>query len=336
MKQNFFDLLKYHSEKPKNSSRDWYGRANESLDFIKDNLENSEEIMLYAVGKSLYLECVLIPRETADHFNVDEPQNIDIRQDDTWSIERIHDSLNGHQIKLSPPLANSWTEQLKAGEKLVFVRFFNNYHQDEYPIELSQKLVHSLDLYFLPDRSAFCRLTEQGNLEKVIKIYETKVDTGNSIHAVTILAKYLFKYMAVTNTSLFCRFDATRVNGYDPITSKDGQHKKIHQNHLYFNSFVIDQHSSYINGYLIQHSEKTNDDLIVDWTNEFNKERQYASFIIYDRKNKKIVECSCNPKYTVNYFTQSELPWDISPVFFNPSVLYKYKSDSEKYTLTDR
>jgi len=38
----------------------------------------------------------------------------------------------------------------------------------------------------------------------------------------------------------------------------------------------------------------------------------------------------------VNYYTESELPWEISPAFFRPEVLQKYKQDLEKYTIGDR
>ncbi len=70
---------------------------------------------------------------------------------------------------------------------------------------------------------------------------------------------------------------------------------------------------------------------------EDSSKRQYASFLIIDRKNGgKLVETSCSPDHIVNYFTESNLPWEISPAFFRPEVLQKYKSDPEKYTFGDR
>ena len=43
-----------------------------------------------------------------------------------------------------------------------------------------------------------------------------------------------------------------------------------------------------------------------------------------------------NQGQTANYFTQSDLPFEMSPAFFHPEVLTRYKSDSDKYTLQDR
>jgi hypothetical protein len=56
--------------------------------------------------------------------------------------------------------------------------------------------------------------------------------------------------------------------------------------------------------------------------------RQYETFKIIDWKNGRLVECSCAPSEIANYFTESDKPFEISPAFFNPSVLTKYKADS--------
>jgi len=49
-----------------------------------------------------------------------------------------------------------------------------------------------------------------------------------------------------------------------------------------------------------------------------------------------ITEISCNPTCLANYFTKSDLPFEISPAFFRPEVLLRYKSDPDKYELTIR
>ncbi len=67
-----------------------------------------------------------------------------------------------------------------------------------------------------------------------------------------------------------------------------------------------------------------------------SEHKQYASFIAQDWKNRTITEISCAPGKTANYFTQSNLPFELSPVFFRPEVLLKYKADYEKYHLDER
>ena len=63
---------------------------------------------------------------------------------------------------------------------------------------------------------------------------------------------------------------------------------------------------------------------------------EYESFLAFDWKNREIKEISCSPTALVDYFTESELPYQLTPAFFRPEVLSKFKGDREKYSLTDR
>jgi hypothetical protein len=77
--------------------------------------------------------------------------------------------------------------------------------------------------------------------------------------------------------------------------------------------------------------------LVQAWKDEEDpKKRQYAKFKIYDRKNKTNVETSCAPEFLSNYFQKSDLPWEVSPAFFRPEVLLRFKADPERFTLEDR
>jgi len=51
--------------------------------------------------------------------------------------------------------------------------------------------------------------------------------------------------------------------------------------------------------------------LIDEWKEESNPtKREYATFKIFDRKNKIEVETSCAPEFLSNCFQESELPWE--------------------------
>jgi hypothetical protein len=65
--------------------------------------------------------------------------------------------------------------------------------------------------------------------------------------------------------------------------------------------------------------------------------RDYAVFKAIDLKSGKQIEVSCDPKGLSNYFQpESNLPLEMSPVFFRGEVLHRYKADPEKYELRDR
>lgn len=96
-------------------------------------------------------------------------------------------------------------------------------------------------------------------------------------------------------------------------------------------------YASYLRGFQLIRSSTTKEAILrrFDHTTKA-KERQYASFIAFDWKNNVIREISSAPGHTANYFTRSDLPFEVSPVFFKPEVLLKYKADTEKYRLAGR
>ncbi|MDP1903118.1 MAG: hypothetical protein Q8M09_02540, partial [Pseudomonadota bacterium] len=75
---------------------------------------------------------------------------------------------------LEAPLSSSG-KSFQRGEKLIFRRSFTGVTEGSSMIELSQKLVHSLDLHYMPERTAYCRLDSKGDIEDVINL-ETSVE----------------------------------------------------------------------------------------------------------------------------------------------------------------
>ncbi|MEO6783819.1 MAG: hypothetical protein ABI196_23525 [Bradyrhizobium sp.] len=142
--------------------------------------------------------------------------------------------------------------------------------------------------------------------------------------------------MALTQTSLVLRFDFTRVNrgsfgGWGEIK----WYEKDEPDTFYHGG--KDAQGSFVNGAIIVRPKVTGDELVQAWKDEEDpKNRKYATFKIYDRKNKTNVETSCAPEFLSNYFQKSDLPWEVSPAFFRPELLLRFKNDPEKFTLKDR
>ena len=157
------------------------------------------------------------------------------------------------------------------------------------------------------------------------------------MRAVSIRGHDLATYMALSDTALVVKFDFTRFVPGD-FSDWDDQDEQIHHaEELYYRYRAIPNYASYANGHIVLHTDLTENDLIEEWkVEEDASTQQYASFKIIDRKNDRRVETSCGPDHIVNYFTASNLPWGISPAFFQPEVLHKYKMDPEKYTIDDR
>lgn len=324
-------------ECPNQGVLEWLAGAEDSVSYLKVNAEN-DELVIYASAKSVLIHGVL-----ASTSKVTPPDGHNLLHgsipmaDDCWVIQRSWGGGHGHRMYLEPPLSGS--KSFEGGEKLIFRRSFDGVQKGPTPIELSQKLVHSLDLYFVPERNAYCRLDRRGDIEDVIRVIQRKsVDVWEGLDVVTILRKDLDKYMALSDTTLVLKFDFTRVrwgsfSGWGEVE----QYEREEPDLFYHGGKNGNGLGSYAHGAIIVRTKVTVDELVQEWKDEEDpKKRQYAKFKIYDRKNKTNVETYCAPGFLSNYFQKSDLPWEVSPAFFRPEILLRFKADPERFTLKDR
>lgn len=327
--------LKAISQAPATGEAQWLIDAENSVAFLKENAR-SEEIVIYAIGPATLVHAVLAPQIQVTPANQGNLMDAFVGPDECWAIQKSYGGGEGHRVYLEAPLG-SW-ESLSGGEKLVFRRSFYGVQKGESPVELSQKLVHALDLHFIPERNSYCRLDERGDIEDVIRVIRAELDPGReSLTAVTILARELFTYMTLADMALVYFFDFTRFksggfNGW-------GDHPRIDRKtpDLFYHGGSI-ENASYVNGRMIVRSAIPLQQLIDEWKEESSptRKKEYVAFKIFDRKNNIEVETSCAPDFLSNYFQRSDLPWEISPAFFRPDVLHRFKADPEKYSLDDR
>ena len=332
--QSLIDLARV----PATESEHWLEDAEQSVRYLTETCERNDEIFLYASGPHFYVHSVLVPRAAVDPPDHDDLAGANIMVTDTWCIQRAYSGGEGRRVYLEPPLSGPDCRTLVGGEKLIFLRSFDGVKTYRSVIEISQRLVHALGLYYLDERRAYCRLDSRGDIEDVItELDDEHPDPWQRVRAVTIRGQDLATYMALSNAALVTKFDFTRfVPG--SFSSWDGPDERVYEaRDLYYRSRVIPNHGSYANGHIVLHTKVSEKDLIEEWkAEEDSSKKRYASFKIFDRKNNRCVETRCGPGHIVNYFTDSVLPWEISPAFFRSEVLHKYKMDPEKYTIQDR
>lgn len=321
------------AEKPEKDDTAWLAGAEDAIAYLKENA-GKDEIVIYASGNSVLIHGALALAKNVTPPDRDALQNMYMMLDDCWKIQKSWGGGQGHRIYLEPPLDG---HTFKGGEALVFRRSFNGVAEGLAPIELSQKLVHSLGLHYLPERNAYCRLDARGDIEDVIKVIQRKAPPPfEHLEVVTILWKDLDAFMALSKTCLVLKFDFTRVRwgsfaGWENVNrySKD-------EVDLFYHG-EADGGASYCNGAMIVRPQVTVRGLVKAWKDDEDpSKRKYATFKIFDRKNDCNVETSCGPGSLSNYFQESDLPWEISPAFFRPEVLHRFKADPEKFSLEDR
>lgn len=334
--KHLMEALGRISKLPETDAAEWFSSAESSVEFLKENVQ-SDRMVLHASMPCVLIHAVLAPLEHLDPPNQEELSLDFITLDDSWVIEHVSGGGKPDRVYLAPPM-HGRGKTLQHSEKLVFRRSFAG--SRERPIELSQKLVHALDLHYIPERSAYCRLDEDGDVVEVIKVIEESGDDWTEdVTVVTILAREFAEYMRLAGMGLVIFFDFTRVRfGSFQGWSADHERFEHKARDLFYHGGVMPGHGSYVNGRMIVRPAVTLEEIVQahkDARDPAN--RQYAVFKAIDLKTGERIEVSCDPKRLSNYFQpESTLPLEMSPVFFRAEVLHRYKADPEKYELRER
>ena len=133
----------------------------------------------------------------------------------------------------------------------MFKRSFAGREGDT-PVEISQKLVHALDLHFLEERNAWCRLDDDGDIVEVVKIVrESFADWTQNVTVVTILTKDFAEYMRLSEMALLYFFDFTRTQPRSFSGWSDVTPVQFDAPDLFYHGGVMGQSGSYISGRMI-------------------------------------------------------------------------------------
>ena len=226
-------------------------------------------------------------------------------------------------------------------EPIIFNRFFDGRTETEGRkyFQLNQNIEHILDLHYIPHLQSYCHFNNQGKIEEIIKIKPKYSKDSYKQYVVLFRKDYLEFYMYLSNSVLLRYFNSDKF-GFDPSKFDKWNNltrEKYKKDNFYY-ELNKEVNQSYLSGIHIIKTFKTNDEIELFTRLSSFEERKYATFITNDWKNKKIHECSCNPKELCSYFNgkESKKPFEISPVFFNGEVLNKYKNDFMLYFLEER
>ena len=318
------------------SYKQW-AHGSDFLQFIHDSVK-FELVPIHFYSEKASMWSLLVPERKFDNFD-------QLKLND-WSLDLASRSLcfahwessNTERVDVVQPYAYE-AHFFQGAEPLYFYRQFSRRKNDTYgPYEFSQKLIHASEAYWVPSEDAYCTLDENGDY--IQQFFMRRIGDVNILFA---NKRKLQLYCHFTNQRFVQLFDIRRNTAnfnfyYDQrINTTD----KIGESLQFKKLLVMDKENKEFSCYFrgsnilkINLTEKQAIDILAD--RDAKNEKAYCSFIAYDWKNKKIVDVSCAPGATANYFTESDLPFELSPAFFKPEVLLKYKSNPDKYDLQAR
>ena len=309
-------------------------RAVKHLQLLRNNA-GDDEVILYASSRPTFIYAVITP-----WLDIYPPDHEDLLQ---WSTTpytaRATYSWNRGASDIR---AEFWDDppgnkSLRRSQSLVFARQMQG---TNYPTsyELLQEVVHAAGIYWLEEQHAYCDVDENGDIQPVVSI-TAEGEAEERLVLITCKRKHLEQYLAATGNILVRLFDFIMVNdGF--FSWHDGVRKReTESNLLVYNQCLHPEDHGYTRGVQLLPVTTPRGKLFQDMVEptSMRADREYASFIVFDLRNDKVAEVSSAPGDTVNYFNMegNSLPHELSPAFFRPEVLSKYKADRDKYTVDE-
>ena len=204
--------------------------------------------------------------------------------------------------------------------------------------ELLQEFVHLSGIYWLDEHRAYCKVDENGDIEPVVSITDEQGE--DRLVLITCRRKQLEQFMASTGNVLVRFFDFLMI-GDGFFSWHDGVRKTIAESDfLFYDQCLHPGGHGFTRGAQLLPVSTPRNALFKDIVEPgwMSADRDHASFIIQDFRNgNRVVEVSTAPGETANYFNGegNSLPYELSPAFFKPEVLSRYKADRDKYTVDE-
>jgi hypothetical protein len=312
-------------------------KADQHLRFLEEN-GHQDETIGYASGPHMFVHSMVVPNEKL--FPLDEDDLL------AWSCGPISSIASlvsgggrpGMWVERGPSGIGSKT--LEAGRDLIFSRTFEGWSgPDRNYFELNQEYTHLTGIHWRPEERAYCRFDERGDLEHAVSISQR--EDGRDATLVSFRWEHLQSYLATTDQSLVRMFDFTLVDHENfHGWSNNNEEVKSPSAGLIFRQHIQGDNAAYTRGIQILGCRidpiKIFERISKGWGGK--EDRQYVEFIAHDWRSNRVRKISTDPAATTNYFEapSNSLPYDVTPAFFRPEVLSKYKTDKDKYAVGER
>jgi hypothetical protein len=223
---------------------------------------------------------------------------------------------------------------LDAGEPAVYLRSFAARTPHAYP-DPNQKILHVARAHWMPDRATYCRLNEHGDLVDVVK---TRAIPGG--HLCTIEDESLDSYMFGTEQALVHVFDFGRTrhrDGYRFDSAEVTEETRSIEAGDLLAELTLDRtpervEEGRIRGFSVFRELQCRPRLMKLFG---GTKEERVSFIISDWKHATVRMFPGERVAPEGTPVEEDWPELISPAFFRPDVMAKYRADAEKYEVTD-
>lgn len=304
-------------------------------DFFLGDWEN-EWVILLLLTKDWFLQSAFVPNSDIKEESLDALLSWNFSLPGTWEYG-IRYSGSDKRLHIYKPLDVD-LPLLRNAEPSVISRYFDGYPRNKRAyLEINNKILHISGLHWVSEKSAYCTLDEMGDLAEGIIV---KYDKPPKF--VLVRRHILDKYLNIADCSLVRFFEVRRSEDWIQLHEVDRDENVMSNKdgNIRFRLLKILDEGEKVGGIFYRGGEVSPSQTSIEETlgefDNWKKDKRFETFLILDFKNRKLVETNIGPGNLTNYFTQSDLPFETSPVFFKAEVLKKYKDNTDKYDLGPR
>ena len=318
--------------------QDWRA-GSQHLEVLLDDVQTSELIVTALSPVSLIHTAVL----DADHPGLQDEEGLR-----DWNCTLFEHSaaergwvITGDEVRFEDVERHWGTSALAGGRPLVYGRTFEGLDdpESEY-FEVAQPYVHHANAHWRSERSAFCRFDRSGDWVDVVSItdsFDSKEPAVISFSRAA-LDQYLVEHHAV----LVRIFDFTfrRIGAdisWQPsefVTPEMSGGLTLTQQFAQNGSIAAVRGAQVIRPILTETEAIRR---VRNWWCHDDESDDHVEFRVHDLRSDQIASVSTDPSTTTNYFEMAgnTLPHELSPAYFKPDVLSKYKADEDRYTVLE-
>jgi len=177
------------------------------FDFLQDEV-NDEYIILYASLPRLFMHSVFIPKTEINEEKIEDLLGWSFNPYNQWSY-----LASKEDVWIEGPLYGCGSKLISRGEQIIFARSFEGVPTRRQYYELNQKISQLLELHYMQERNAWCKLDNSGDIWDAIKIIKLDILPGYfSNNVIYANQQLLGEYAAVNDYLLLRMFDFTRVS----------------------------------------------------------------------------------------------------------------------------
>lgn len=324
------------NQEPSLGDSESWSKGEPFINFLQSN-DLSSRLVLLATTRLQFMHSLIVDNSKLEAIDQDDLVNWSVSIPET-AAGYCYDFSDPPSVRVCREIEGTRTKTLENSTPILFGRYFDGLlGPNKKYYEINQEITHASEVHWVEEKHAYCKIDHLGDIEEIINITQSW-NKENNLSLITCEPEILEDYLFATNSSIV-RLYIFQIPGGENLKMQKIHKDRIirtHSTELFSKTYQVNE-LCFLRGVQIIRLHNSPETVARRIMGE-NIEKKYVEFTARDLRDGRIKKISTDPIATSNFYNmnQSDKPLELSPAFFRPEVLSKYKADPEKYTLSGR